>query len=71
MTLQPSRISERMISAAASELASQEKYNPNWVKVEDWTDHRNLYERRARLILEAALAPATTTEEENNDGNPE
>lgn len=46
---------QAQIAAAASELASQERYNPNWVKPEDWGNHRDLYEQRARLILEAAL----------------
>ena len=53
-----SQPTEAQVAAAASELASQERYNPNWVKPEDWGDHRDLYLRRARLILEAALSGA-------------
>lgn len=53
-----SRITTEQVIRAASELASQEYYNPAWCKpgVGNSKDgDAELYRRRARLILEAAL----------------
>jgi hypothetical protein len=53
-------LSDAQIVRAAVELASQERYNPAWCKpgvgASDNGDGE-LYRRRARLILEAALRP--------------
>jgi hypothetical protein len=55
------RLTDQQIQRAASELASQERYNPAWchpgdgVRVGQSEDDAELYRRRARLILEAAL----------------
>lgn len=55
------RFTEGQIERAASELASQERYNPNWchpglgVRVGRVEDDIALYRRRARLIINAAL----------------
>ena len=51
----PRTPTDKQIAAAAHELASQEQYNPNWVKLVDGWQHGSLYKRRAQLILEAAL----------------
>lgn len=53
-----SALSERQITFAAAELSSQERYNPTWCKPGVGItsgDDDELYRRRARLILEAAL----------------
>lgn len=57
MAPRPSQVSEEQVQRAASELASQEFYNPGWCKPGDPLapgKHQKLYKRRARLILEAA-----------------
>lgn len=48
---------DKQVALAAFELASQEFYNPAWCHPGKTTtaDDRELYRRRARLILEAAL----------------
>lgn len=51
------RFTDDDVRRAAAELASQERYNPAWCKPGDMGNHSELYQRRARLILEAALTP--------------
>lgn len=49
---------DAQVERAASELRSQERYNPNWCKPGEQAgtaDHVDLYRRRARMILEAAV----------------
>lgn len=54
-----SQLSEEAVRRAASELLSQERYNPAWWHPGEQSLSRTSrdYEHRARLILEAALTP--------------
>lgn len=50
---------EAQIERAAAELHGQERYNPSWCKPgvgQSEAGDADLYRRRARLILEAAVA---------------
>jgi hypothetical protein len=58
------------VDRAAHELASQEFYNPTWCKPGKGSVayHGALYRRRARLILEAALASPRQQETGETNG---